>query len=258
MESPRSPGLLGEAHGPAWLVRAAAIGIRLLVLGVVVWLAAELATKVTLLLVAVLVGLLLAGVFAPAVRWGARHRVPPGAAAAAAVVVVLALVAGAAAGIGARVEEQLPQLREEMQSASQQLSDTLGVEIPGLGSGSEESSDGSSGSGSTEASGDSSGSGSSMGGSSIFGDVLSSVRVVFDVLIGFFLTLAFMFLFLKNGPAMWGWLLEKLGGRVRDDVDAAGRAAWGTVGAYVRGLTIVAAFDALGIGVGLLLLGVPL
>jgi predicted PurR-regulated permease PerM len=78
------------------------------------------------------------------------------------------------------------------------------------------------------------------------------------VLVGAFLTVAFAFLFLTRGPDMWQWLLGKFGGRMREDVDASGRAAWDTVGGYVRGLTIVAVFDTVGIGAGLLLLGIPL
>ncbi|WP_324277472.1 AI-2E family transporter [Blastococcus brunescens] len=77
-------------------------------------------------------------------------------------------------------------------------------------------------------------------------------------MVGGFLTLAFAFLFLASGSAMWQWLLGKFGGPLREDVDVAGRAAWRTAGGYVRGLTIVALFDAVGIGLGLVLLGVPL
>ena len=78
------------------------------------------------------------------------------------------------------------------------------------------------------------------------------------MLFGAFLALAFTFLFLKDGPQLWGWVVGKVHPRRRDEVDAAGRAAWETLGAYVRGLTAVALFDAVGIGVGLLVLGVPL
>ena len=232
---------------PRWLARSAAVGVRLLVLAVLVWLVAELTQKLTLLIVALLVGLLLAGVVAPVVRRAEARGIPRWVTAAAAVVLLLAAVVGAGALIGARVGDQVPQLREQLQGLADDVSSTFGVDVPLLGS----SQSGSAGGGSD-------GGSSGGAGSSVFGGVVSSLGVLADVLIGAFLTLAFMFLFLKSGPGMWQWLLGKLGGRLREDVDAAGHAAWRTSGAYVRSLTIVAAFDAAGIGLGLALLGVPL
>ena len=227
-----------HAQRTGWLSRLRPTAVPLLALVVLVWLLAELAQKLTFLIVAVLLALLVAGVFAPTVHWATRKGLPRWVAAAAVVVVVLAAVSGAAGLISASVADQLPQLRDQLTSAADDLSARLGVALPSASSGE--------------------GSSSSGSGSSVLSGLASSARVAADVALGFFLTLALAFLFLKDGSAMWGWLLSKLGGTVRENTDAAGRAAWGTVGAYVRGLTIVAVFDAVGIGVGLLLLGVPL
>lgn len=235
---------LDARWSPPWLLRAASVGGRLLVLAVLVWLLAELATSLTLLLVAIAVALLLAGVLAPGVDWAGRHRVPRGVAAGAGVGLVVLVVVGVGLTIGTQVADQLPELREQVGSVAQQASDTLGVEIPGVGQGS--GSDGSGGSGSSGVSG------------GMLDQLSSALGVAVDVVIGLFLALAFLFLLLKNGPSMWASGLRLLDGQLREDVDVAGRAAWGTVGAYVRGLTVVAAIDAVGIGVGLLLLGVPL
>jgi putative heme transporter len=46
--------------------------------------------------------------------------------------------------------------------------------------------------------------------------------------------------------------------RARARVDAAGRASWATLGHYVRGTLIVAAFHGLAIAIVLLILGAPL
>ena len=225
-------------QAPDWLVRAAAVGGRLLVLVVLVWLLAGFAVKLTLLIVAVLVGLMLAGVMAPAVAWADARGMPRWMAAGAAVLVLLGVLVGAVAGLGVRIAQQLPQLRDQFQQAAADLSGTFGVRLPWNGS--------------------SSGSGGGQNGGTGAGDLLAPAQTAAEVLVGAFLTLALAFLFLTSGPTMWRWVLGKLGGRVRDDIDAAGRAAWTTVGGYVRGLTIVAAFDAVGIGLGLLLLGIPL
>lgn len=237
-----SGGRDAAAHAPAWLVRSAAVSGRLLVLAVLAWLVAGFAVKLTLLLVAVLVALLLAGVAAPVVRWGADKGVPRPVTAAAAVALLLLVLGGAAVALAARIADQLPQLRGHFQQVTSELSSTVGVQLPWSGS----SSGGGSGGGQPGSSGTSA------------SDLLGPVQTAAEVLVAAFLTVALAFLFLASGPAMWRWLLGKFGGRVRDDVDAAGRAAWSTVGRYVRGLTIVALFDAIGIGVGLLLIGVPL
>jgi putative heme transporter len=236
-ESANSPG------APPWLVRSAAIGGRLLVLAVLVWLLAGLAAKLTLLLVALLVGLLLAGVAVPLVQWADRRRIPRWVSAGGAVLLLLLTLGGAALGLAARIADQLPQLRDAFSSVAEDLSRTLGVELPWTSS----SAGGSDG-------GESGGSSGRTGA----GDLLGPAQTAGEVLLAGFLTLAFAFLFLTSGPGMWSWFVGKFGGRVKEDVDAAGRAGWATLGAYVRGLTVVALFDAIGIGLGLLLLGVPL
>ncbi|MGY1723786.1 AI-2E family transporter [Blastococcus sp. SYSU DS0533] len=220
---------------PDWLARSSAVGGRLLVLAVLLWLVAGFAVKVTLPLVAVLVAVLVAGVLAPLVEWGHGRGAPRWLAAGGAVLLLVTVLGGALLALGARIADQLPRLREQFRQVSADLSQRFGVELPGIAS-----------------------SGGGSGGGTSAGDLLGPARTVVEVVVAAFLVVALAYLFLHGGPGIWRWLLGKFGGRVREDVDAAGRAAWTTVGGYVRGLTIVAVFDAVGIGVGLLLLGVPL
>ena len=227
-------------QAPDWLVRAAAVGGRLLVLAVLLWLLAGFAVKLTLPLVTVLIALLVAGVLAPAVVWAGDRGAPRWLAAGAPVLLLVAVLGGAAAALGARLVDQLPQLRERFQQVSSDLSQRFGIDLPGFGSGAR------------------GGAGGGSGGGTSAADLLGPAQTAAEVLIAAFLVVALTYLFLHSGPGMWAWLLGKFAGRAREDVDAAGRAAWTTVGGYVRGLTIVAVFDAVGIGVGLLLIGVPL
>lgn len=236
---------------PAWLLRWALTAACLLVLAGAVWLLAELVSMVTLLAVSVVVALLLAGVLAPAVGWAGRHRVPRGVASGVAVGLVVVVTAGVLTLVGARLADQLPQFSDQLDEATTELSSALGVEIPNpLSGGAGEQGGGEQGAGEQG--------GGESGGSALVDAAAETLSVATDVLLGLFLVLVFLFLLLRSGDRMWGWVLEKLGGRVREDVDAAAHAAWRTVGAYVRGLTLVAAFDAVGIGLGLVLLGVPL
>ncbi|MCF6735091.1 AI-2E family transporter [Blastococcus sp. KM273129] len=223
---------------PAWLARSSAVGGRLLVLAVLLWLLAGFAVKVTLPLVAVLIALLVAGILAPLVEWAHGRGAPRGLAAGAAVLLLVAVLGGTLLALGTRIAGQLPRLRDQFQQVSTDLSQRFGVELPGFGS--------------------VGGDGGGSGGGTSAGDLLGPAQALAEVVVAAFLVVALTYLFLHGGPGIWRWLLGKFGGRVREDVDAAGRAAWTTVGGYVRGLTIVAVFDAVGIGVGLLLLGIPL
>ncbi|HWH05585.1 MAG TPA: AI-2E family transporter, partial [Gaiellaceae bacterium] len=54
------------------------------------------------------------------------------------------------------------------------------------------------------------------------------------------------------------WATRLFPPAARVHVDRIGHLAWGTLGGYLRGVMIVAAFDALLIGIALWLLGVPL
>ncbi|MBW1602809.1 AI-2E family transporter [Streptomyces sp. JJ66] len=70
---------------------------------------------------------------------------------------------------------------------------------------------------------------------------------------------AFVCLFLLyDGRRVWQWLLNFVPLSAREGVAGAGPRAWTTLTGYVRGTVIVAMIDAIGIGVGIWFLGVPL
>jgi predicted PurR-regulated permease PerM len=67
-----------------------------------------------------------------------------------------------------------------------------------------------------------------------------------------------LFFFLKDGPELRGWCVGALPERWRERADLAADEVWSALGSYTRGVVTVAAFDGLFIGIGLLVLGVPL
>ena len=75
---------------------------------------------------------------------------------------------------------------------------------------------------------------------------------------GVVLALFALIFFLKDGPKIWSFLLNFVPKIHRRAVDGAGYAGWGALGSYVRVQIFVAFVDALGIGVGAWILGVPL
>ncbi|MFJ7270948.1 AI-2E family transporter [Streptomyces sp. NPDC099050] len=64
--------------------------------------------------------------------------------------------------------------------------------------------------------------------------------------------------FIHSGDRHWSWFCGQLPVGVRDRVAVAGRAAWRTFTGYTHGIVLVAATNAVLVGIALYLLGVPL
>jgi putative heme transporter len=79
-----------------------------------------------------------------------------------------------------------------------------------------------------------------------------------ELLSGILLLLIALFFYLKDGDKLAQFALDITPERLRSDIAEIGRRLWWTVGGYFRGQIIVAAVDAFFIGLGLILLGVPL
>src|SRR5699024_2380122 len=95
--------------------------------------------------------------------------------------------------------------------------------------------------------------------SSQFGSgALTGVGVVASFVTGLVLMVVVLFFFLKDGPNIWRFLQRPFDGEALERVQRVGAKTVSTLGAYVRGTAAVAAADALGIGLGLFILGVPL
>ncbi|HET7801368.1 MAG TPA: AI-2E family transporter [Humibacillus xanthopallidus] len=74
---------------------------------------------------------------------------------------------------------------------------------------------------------------------------------------GVFISLFALFFFLYEGPRIWAWVVRLFPRTARDRVDSSAVIAWDQLSAFVRATMIVAFVDAVGIGVGAAILGVP-
>lgn len=79
-----------------------------------------------------------------------------------------------------------------------------------------------------------------------------------EVATGTLLTLFTLVFFLMEGERIWLFVTRLFPKDARAAVNGAGRAGWKSLGAYVRVQILVAAIDAVGIGIGAAILGVPL
>ncbi|HEY6744356.1 MAG TPA: AI-2E family transporter [Mycobacteriales bacterium] len=213
-----------------------------LVLGLALVLLLRLLMRIAPVTFAVVGAVLLAALLQPLVTGLRRLRLPAALAALAAVAALLGVLLGAAALIWRRAGDQLPDLRSRLADAVERIRTFL-VEGP-LSLDTEQV-------------------------DRLADDLVSRLREVapspyagattaVETVGGLLLAVALLFLLLKDGERMWMWLAGLFPVGVRDRVDRAGREGWTTLTSYVRGTVLVAAIDAVGIGLALLLLGVPL
>ncbi|MGK9149038.1 AI-2E family transporter [Plantibacter flavus] len=95
--------------------------------------------------------------------------------------------------------------------------------------------------------------------SSQFGSgALAGVSATASFVTGLFLMVVVLFFFLKDGPRIWEFLLRPFTGASYDRAKRIGTKTVDVLGGYVRGTATVAAVDAVGIGVALAIIGVPL
>ena len=78
------------------------------------------------------------------------------------------------------------------------------------------------------------------------------------VAVGALLAIFILLCTLADGGGIWKWTLRLFPRAAREPVDGAARAGWVTVVNYARTQLLVASIDAVGIGLGAALLGVPL
>ena len=88
--------------------------------------------------------------------------------------------------------------------------------------------------------------------------VLSAGTAAVNFLAAFALFAFVLFYFLRDGARIWTWLVLNLPRGGQQSVDTAGRVAARTLSGYMSGTAVVAAVDAVLIGLALLVVGVPL
>src|SRR4051812_3425430 len=228
----RLPEWLHGAGSAAWLV----VGIMLVVAGAV-WLLAQTSTIV----MPVIAGAVIAAVGAPAVTWFERHRTPRALGSAAVMlglVVVGLVVAGLVLG---GISSQSSQISSAMSTAVDKVAD--GLDSLGISS-------------SADVAASVKKAVPEIGGTLLKG-VAHGISGLASLLVFLGFTTFIAFFALKDGPALGEWVERRAG--LRADI---ARIVVGDVlhalRKYFLGLTIISAFNAVIVGAGALLLGVPL
>jgi predicted PurR-regulated permease PerM len=241
-----SPGTGGRRSG-AWdrvplFLRTWGIGSGcLLLLAGALYVVGAVAVRLASLMIAIVAALLIAALLEPLVAMLHRRRVPRGFGALMAVLLFLAamfapavvlwrLTVGQFGDIAGRIGQGVDRLRavvtdvlpvsgEQYDAATASLAARIG---------------------------------------SVVADPVAGALTVVEVLAAVVLALFVAFFLLKDGRSMRSWLLEQLPDRMREATGEVLASAWETLTRYVRGTLIVSAIDAVGIGVALAVIGVPL
>ena len=87
---------------------------------------------------------------------------------------------------------------------------------------------------------------------------LGAAGTVGEIITGALLTLFATIFFIKDGRQIWTWIVRLFPRGSRERIAGAGERAWRTLISYVHATLAVAFVDAVGIGVGAAILGVPL
>jgi predicted PurR-regulated permease PerM len=221
-------------------------GWRLLVLFALVLAAAAIVQKLATVVIPLAIGLLAAALLAPLVDWMQRLGVPR------AVGVFVALVGsiGVVAGIMTFVVEQfvagVPELSNKFTDSIHQIQDWL---INGRLHLSNEQ---------IRNVGDAAVKAIQSNQDSLTSGALTTATVIGELLTGTFLTLFILIFFLYGGDQIWEFVTRIVPTDHRERVRTAGQLGFGTLVGFVRATVVVAAVDAIGIGAGLAILGVPL
>jgi len=226
---------IATAYSWRFLVVAAAIGVA-------IWLVIQLKLLVIPLLIAILITALLW----PAFSWMLRHRVPRWLAIVIAVAGAVAIVAGLLwlviwqttrqwSSVQARTVEAIEAFRQylidgPLHLTEQQIDDLLAQGWTFVQQQAE----------------------------LLWSGALALGTTLGHVAVGALLALFILLCLLADGAGIWRWTLRLFPQRARPAADGAGRAGWVNVVNYARTQLLVATIDAVGIGLGAFLLGVPL
>jgi predicted PurR-regulated permease PerM len=209
---------------------------------VIVWVVGYLSVVVIPLSIA----LLLAALLAPAVAQLVSVKVPRGLAAAIVLIAGLAILGGLLTFVIVQFSAGLPQLQKQLNQSLQQIQDWLIFgplhlrqeqlkEFINQAIGFLQNNQ-----------------------SSLTAGALTTASTVGEILTGFALTMFILIFFLSSGDQIWTFLVRGVPSNVRTRVDVAGRRGFASLVSYVRATAVVAVVDAVGIGIGLALIGVPL
>ncbi len=225
---------------------AAAYSWRFLLIAAAVGVAIWIIIQLKLLVIPLLIAILIAALVWPAFTWMLRHRWPRWLAIVASVLGTVAIVSGLFWLAIWQITREWGSVRDRTVGAIEDLRTYLidgplhltadqidGMLRQGLGMLEQQA-------------------------SLLWSGALAIGSTVGHVATGLLLTIFILLCVLADGGGIWKWVIRLFPKAARPAVDGAGKSGWLTVVTYARTQLLVATIDAIGIGLGAFLLGVPL
>jgi putative heme transporter len=235
-----------DAAVPPLLRKGAAWTWRLLVLFAgllaVLWVFKHL----EVIIVPVAIATMLSALFLPGVDWLDRHGVPRGWSVFLLLLFGIALVGGVLAFVISQFIEGLPGLVDQVTHSIDTVKNWL---IHGPAHLNEKQID-NAGKSAVEALRNNQ--------EKLTSGALSTAGTITEIVTGAFVVLFTLIFFLYGGRNIYEYVTRIFPVNVREKVRAAGKAGFGSLIGYVRATFLVALVDAIGIGTGLAIMGVPL
>jgi putative heme transporter len=229
-----TPGWLRDMGVTAWLL----VGVTLFLVGAV-WIMSLTHTIV----VPVITAAVVASVASPLVGWLGRHGMPRGLSAALLMVSIIALAAGVVLVIVAGITSQSGDLSAQLSDAK----NTVEGWLKDLGVDPSDAKDAT----------DDASTSITTGVSTLLHGVAGGIKELSSLVFFLALTALSLFFLLKDGPTIRSWGERHLGVPIPVAHTVTQRVLQSLRG-YFFGVTIVAAFNAVVVGVGALALGIPL
>lgn len=224
----------------------AGVSWRLMVVVAVIVLVGYLLGTVYFVVVPVVLALFATTLLWPTTRWLRAHKWPPAAAAGAVVLAFLAVLVGAIAVILVPVASQVEEVTDGITGGLASVQDWLAGPPLNLGDDQVGTALDDGLAKIQEKAGD------------IVGIVLGGISSVGNALITLALILVLVFFYLKDGPRFLPWLAAQTGHRAAPHVAELGKRYYASLASFMHTQLVVGLIDAVFIGVGLLVVGVPL
>ncbi|MCU1517849.1 MAG: hypothetical protein JWQ75_2570 [Pseudarthrobacter sp.] len=218
------------------------LGLILLVGGALIWLL----SRISFLIIPVMVAALLAGLLSPIVGWLRKRGLPNGAAVAVTILGFLGLIGGSLALVGRQLVAGFSELWSEALTGIQQIQAWL-AEGPLHLSAAQIDQYLQEGTAALQ-----------NNSSSILSGALSFGSTAGHFAAGLVLALFVLIFFLLEGDRIWAFMVRLLPRKARAATFGAGRKGWASMVSYARIQMFVAFVDAVGIGAGAAIIGVPL
>ena len=235
-----SPGLKLAA---AWSWRSIVV---LAGIGVALWLL----SKISSVVLPVLIALLLAALLAPLTGWLVKKGMPRGGAAAVSFIGFIVVVLGLFGLVGQQIYSGMPDLVKQVIAGVSGISSWLSTSPFGI--------DSSTISGYIDEAIKTATNFFQNNSSQLLGGALQATSSVGTFLTGMAVCLFTTFFFLYDGERIFNWVMCLLPIPARPVATGAAQRGWTTLVQYVRVQVLVAAVDAVGIGIGAAFLGIPL